>query len=124
MAGRATTTISSTAAGRSITTGARPMAREFGGDEAQERQQSNVERDTSGARSSPFAGAIIHEGVKFTYNNVVQLAHRLGRKPTGWMVVRVTGSIYALLTETASDNKTLSLVHLGFGDTTASIMVF
>lgn len=125
MAGRASCTVAASGLGQTITSNARPATREYSGDESQQRQQDYAERDTSAARSFAPAAGITHKGVAFTGGGTVNLTHRLGKTPQGWIVVRVFGGanqVYEAANPTP--DKTLYLVNPSGSPITLDILVF
>jgi hypothetical protein len=79
--------------------------------------------DTRAAAALPFVSGRAVE-VSYTASpQTVQLSHRLGRKPTGYLVTRTTGGLSSLV-ETASDQFTLSLEHTGGAAVTVSLWVY
>ncbi len=79
--------------------------------------------DSRPATALPFNGGRALN-VAFTASpQSVQLSHRLGRKPTGYIVTRTTGGLSSLV-ETASDQYTLTLEHTGGAAVSVSLWVY
>ena len=79
--------------------------------------------DTRPATALPFNGGRALSVAFRAAPQSVQLSHRLGRKPTGYIVTRTTGGLSSLV-ETASDQFTLTLEHTGGAAVLVSLWVY
>lgn len=79
--------------------------------------------DTRLATALPFNGGRAVD-VAFTASpQSVQVSHRLGRKPSGYIVTRTTGGLSSLV-QTAADQYTITLEHTGGAAVTVSLWVY
>ncbi len=81
-----------------------PLVRVRTGDAAQDAARADLERDQREATSSPLLGGVLVDIVIPDVGALLEVHHRLGRKPQGYFPVRVLDSIFDMHEVDAATN--------------------
>ena len=76
---------------------------------AQDAARSDLERDQKAATQSPLLGGVFIECLTPDFGQPLEVHHRLGRKPQGWIPVRALDAIFDMY-EVDSPDPNLTLV--------------
>ena len=87
-----------------------PLERQHTEDQDSELFQQNVKNFVKRLEDNPLLDGVLIEGVEFTGAVTVNIPHRLGRKPRGWIITDLTGGLVDVARNVGDfDDKFLSL---------------